>query len=409
MTVKQKVLLVFAAAIPAAVFASTLSQTADYGVGTASGDSPALTIAALLQGHFAAAASVQPFMGLTSILLRLPAVEVGSALGGGLPLEYQLGAFICGWVVAVVAFFAARRMLRPGASRLIVGVTALLMAISPLALGTQLDGHPEELLGGALCVAAVLAAIDDRSVAAGVLLGLAFGTKEWALIAAFPAFLACRHHRWRLLVIAALVGAPLVLTLPLADPGAFARAAHTIGAARSVYPRSWWWPLSLRHTVSIGTPPVTFIVANLPFHLTRTGVSWLPVAAALPLSWCAVRFRRGVERVDPFALLALLLLLRCTLDPEFVSYYLVPAVMALLAWEGVSRPGRLPVGSLLAITLFWFCQRQTALPKIFWDELLCTVGLTIYLSIATFRPPEAKPPAWAIVQLPQLRLKLRRA
>ena len=41
-------------------------------------------------------------------------------------------------------------------------------------------GHPEELLGGALCVGAVLAAVARKPALAGLLLGLAIANKAWA-------------------------------------------------------------------------------------------------------------------------------------------------------------------------------------------------------------------------------------
>jgi hypothetical protein len=407
-TAKQTWWLVLAAAIPAGIFAATPTVTGDYGAGVLSGDSPASTIAALLHGHFAAAASAQPFMGLTSVLLRLPAVALGAALGGSQLLRYQLGAFLCAWAAAIVGLVVARQMRRLGAGWLIVGLVAVLMAVSPLTLGNQLSGHPEELLGGALCLAAVLAAIDGRIVAAGVLLGLAIGTKEWTLVAIFPTFLACRRQRWRMLAIAAAVGAPLALTLPLANPAAFARAAHTVGSVRTVNMRSWWWPISVHHSITVREIPGLLLTAyRLPSGWTRTDVSWLALAAALPVSWCFARFRRSDHRYAPLGLLALLLLLRCTLDPLFQSYYVVPLIMVLLAWEGLTRPTRLPVGSLLAITLFWRIESLTVLGQVVAFNLLTTVGLAVYLAIAMLRPLPLTRTSHYRVQLRQLGLKLR--
>jgi hypothetical protein len=45
-------------------------------------------------------------------------------------------------------------------------VIMMLVVLSPLTLGAKLDGHPEELLGGALCLAAVLAASTRMSLSA---------------------------------------------------------------------------------------------------------------------------------------------------------------------------------------------------------------------------------------------------
>jgi len=404
-TAKQTWWLVLAAVIPAGIFAATPTATGDYGAGTLSGDSPASTIAALLHGHLAAAASAQPFMGLTSVLLRLPAVALGTALGGSQLLKYQLGAFLCAWVAAIMALIVVRRMLHLGAGRWIVGLVAVLMVLSPLTLANQLSGHPEELLGGALCLAAVLAAIDSRPVVAGVLVGLAIGTQEWTLVAIFPTFLACPRQRWRMITVAVTVGAPLALTLPLANPAAFAHAAHTVGSVSTVNMRSWWWPISIHHSIAVrGIPGLVLTAFRLPSGWTRTDVSWL---VALPASSAFARFRRSDDRYAPLGLLALLLLLRCTLDPLFQSYYVVPLIIVLLAWEGLTRPTRLPVGSLLAITLFWRIEGLALVWQTGVCELVATVGLAVYLTVATLHLLPLTRASDRRVQLPHPGLKLR--
>ncbi len=76
------------------------------------------------------------------------------------------------------------------------------------------------------------------------------------------------------------------------------------------------------------------------------------IMLALPLSGLfAWRLQRGgVQRRDALALLALLLLLRCMLDPWDSVYYLVPAVLALVAWEALAREG-LPTGAMALVGL----------------------------------------------------------
>jgi hypothetical protein len=69
------------AMVPAAVLAAVVHSAGDYGSGLP--DDPAPTIAALVHGQLSAAAHDQPFMGLTSILLRLPFAAIATAVGGG--------------------------------------------------------------------------------------------------------------------------------------------------------------------------------------------------------------------------------------------------------------------------------------------------------------------------------------
>ena len=67
-------------------------------------------------------------------------------------------------------------------------------------------------------------------------------------------------------------------------------------------------------------------------------------AGALSLLWAWRRRATGAAREDALALLALLLLMRCAVDPWNNAYYAVPAVISLGAWEALTRRG-LPVAS----------------------------------------------------------------
>ena len=71
--------------------------------------------------------------------------------------------------------------------------------LNPANLHAIGDGHPEEILGAALCVAALISASEDRSLlVTGTLLGLAVGTKQWALLAIGPVLLAAPRGRIRI-------------------------------------------------------------------------------------------------------------------------------------------------------------------------------------------------------------------
>src|SRR5207302_1113379 len=138
-----------------------------------------------------------------------------------------------------------------------LAVVALALA-SPVTFKALYFGHPEELLGAAMCAGALLLAARGRSLAAGVLLGLAIATKQWAVLAFVPTLLAAREAR-----------------------------------------------------------------------------------------------RRPDRRPeDALALLALILLLRCLLDPLTYSYHHAPFLIALVAYEAVRRRG-VPVLGLFAALMLW--------------------------------------------------------
>jgi hypothetical protein len=90
----------------------------------------------------------------------------------------------------------------------------------------------------------------------------------------------------------------------------------------------------------------------------------LVIAIMPPLTALYAVLRRDRRRgagapTDALLLLALLLGLRCVLDPWDISYYSLPFLLALLTWEGLSfqRP---PVISLAASLLAWFIFRETS-------------------------------------------------
>jgi hypothetical protein len=216
------------------------------------------------------------------------------------------------------------------------------------------------------------------------MLGLAVGTKEWALLAALPATVACLRGRCRMLPVAAVVAAPLVLTLPVMDPTAFMRASRGIGGLNWPSFRSWWWMVSgYRHVKS--AHGLSTSVHLLPLGLTRADVSLLPLLIAVPLGWLHLRGQPRPQ--DAMRLLALVLLLRCTLDPECGPYYTVPAIAALLAWEGLD--GRLSPAALLATAFFSLGEHEALAAATLRTAQVCwlagTVGLTAYLLRGEFR------------------------
>ncbi|MGO9496772.1 MAG: hypothetical protein ACLQA5_08710 [Solirubrobacteraceae bacterium] len=80
-------------------------------------------------------------------------------------------------------------------------------------------------------------------------------------------------------------------------------------------------------------------------------------------------------------LLALVLLLRCTLDPQCGPYYTIPAIVALLAWEALD--GRISLAPLIATAVFSLGEHEATAEATLRTAQLCwlagTVGLTAYL------------------------------
>lgn len=315
-------------------------------------------ILALIEGDPGAFFSRQPLMGTFSLLLRAPFAAVAALIGGGEALAYRLGAFPCLLAAGLLAIALVRWMGERHQSlsaRVVVGSLCLL---NPITLDALQWGHPEEVLGGALCVGAVALAARGRPVVAGVLLGLALATKQWAVIAVLPALLASPRGRLRLALVAGVLAVALTAPLALGDPEQFVAVNRSAATGDyDVFAPTIWWPVaSITHATSVfdGVEQVVVTRYGLPAGLARL-THPLIVLLPLPLGllwWRRARRESRPQPHDALALLALLFLLRCVLDPLNIGYYHAPAFLALLAYEALAGRG-LPVLSMLAATGEW--------------------------------------------------------
>lgn len=287
-----------------------------------------------------------PLMGPVSIAVRAPFVAL--VYRGSLPAVYYAGALPCLAAVAAVGLLLRRRMLALGRPALAATLVAVVALVNPGTYRALHWGHPEELLGGALCVLAILAATRGRTWGAGVLLGLAIATKQWAVIAVVPALLAAPRRRPVLLAVAAAVALACMLPQTIAAPGRFMAMNTSAAAAEPVVTApNVWYPLSdhngaKRHFA--GTIPPLLGAITHP----------LIVLIGVPLGWLFWRRRHSARPEDALGLFALLMLLRCVLDPWNIDYYHAPFLLALLSWEALARDGwprlTLLAGAALALT-----------------------------------------------------------
>src|SRR5439155_12940551 len=121
------------------------------------------------------------------------------------------------------------------------------------------------------CVGAVLAAGRGRPTAAGVMLGVAVATKQWAIVAVAPALVAAPAGRRRLALSAlALV---FLVTLPLVaiNPGRLETIMREASKTRVDGPASVWTPFAVdqRRSFFDGSQPRTITGHVLPSRLTQ--------------------------------------------------------------------------------------------------------------------------------------------
>jgi hypothetical protein len=317
---------------------------------------------ALVHGHVLEFLRLAPAYG-GSLIERAPFALLPGLWGGGQLAVYRMVALPCLLAAAVLGVCLVARMRSQGHSTLARAVALGVCVANPITLRALELGHPEELLGGCLCVAAVLLAGRsstgrEHPLLAGVALGLAIANKEWALLAAGPVLLALPARRRLPCLASAGVSAAAVLApLALASSGGFAASARAVAAPASAIFQPWqvWWFLGHHGALVHG-------LFGAPKPGYRTGPAWtgvvshpliiatgLAIAAAL---WLRAR-RRPLPVRDALLALALALLLRCVLDTWDAVYYPLPFLLALLAWE-VDRPShRPPVLALSSTVLVW--------------------------------------------------------
>jgi hypothetical protein len=272
-----------------------------------------------------------------------PSAFLGGLLGGHETTVYRLSALpglvAMAWLAVGLAQHARDAGLKGWP------LVLVLTAGGPLVLRAVIDGHPEDLLATAAAVGAVLAARGRKPTAAALLLVAAVVAKQWAVLAVGPALLAAPTGHRRLALVA---GAGIFAVLAgqmLVHP--MARGALTT-TGDLFHPQQIWWPFGI-------DAPASFTSAG---HGVKTSPAWLrpishPLIVAIALPLCLAWWRRPHRSLDDaLALLALLFLLRCLLDPWNLGYYHLPLVTALIAWE--VRSGRdWPVLGLAVSAATW--------------------------------------------------------
>jgi len=303
------------------------------------------------------AGNMHGFLALTpvyggSLLLSTPALALGGALDG-LNGAFRLETLFCAATVAALALTLARIQRAEGRSILSRWLLIALLLASPAAKWAVVGGHPEEILTAALCVGGMLLVVRGRITTGAILLGLAVASKQWALLA-LPVALAAVPNGQRIRLSATAGGATLALFAPiaLANTGNFVAVNKGLTSAPFIFhPQQIWWTLHLYYVRPLGGPQST-IFGPAPIALVARYSHPLIVLVAILLGIAYWLRQRHVQSTDALLMLALVLLLRCMLDPWNVVYYQYPFLVALAAWE-VASHRRAPLLALAATFLVW--------------------------------------------------------
>lgn len=290
-------------------------------------------------------------------ILLAPLAAVGQALGLSEPpaptptMWFLLAPFTVG--LATPLLHQVRGLVRDaaaGGSVLSAQVwTALLVAVPVLVV----FGHGEDALALLALLAAVRLAARERWVAAGLALGFAVASKQWALLA-LPALLARSAPRERAALAAASLALPAALAL-------FVLAVDWPHASRALlHPPNYPGYGHAALWVHAGAATV----ATAPFRLGA-----LALAVAL-----AGRSRGGTSPSRLLAVLGLTLLARCAFEPVVHVYYLGPGLCLLLLHERLATGRCARTAVLGSLLVAWF---QVHPAPVLWWAVAATLGVAV--------------------------------
>lgn len=364
--------------------------TADYSIDAG----PA--VHALAQGNVSEYLSTPAMMGQFATLVQAPFAALA---GPGELAEYHWASLPCLFAAGLLGLYLAALARRRGAPVLSQALIAGICLVNPLTFEALRLGHPEEVLTGALAVAAVASASEGKDRRAAILLGLAIASKQWAVIAILPVLMALPRRRLSTGLVAGAIF--LVLTLPsfLASPSSFIevhdRAAST---GRVVTPWSVWYPAATVVTEHY-TVDSTRLTANVHEAPPLVGSLSHPMivllAIGLPLALALRRREFQLSGADAMALLALLALLRCALDPVDNLYYHVPLLLALFgcdAFDGRGIPVKGLAGAALALLFANWPLSADGLEAFNAAYILVAVSAGAAIATGLFRPKAGAKP-----------------
>jgi hypothetical protein len=316
--------------------------------------------AALAHGHLSEFLRLAPAYG-GSLVERAPFALLPGLWGGGALAVYRAAAAPCLLAVALLGVWLVARMRAEGRPWPARALALLVCVANPMTLRALEIGHPEEVLGACLCVAAVLLAAGQRPLWAGLALGLAIANKEWALLAAGPVLLALApRRRLSCSALAVAVAGAVLAPLALVHAGSFVsstRATASTGGAIFEPAQLWWFFGHHTSGAAAAQAPGSRIGPAWIGAISHPSILVLGLLLSLAL-WRRERRAGATSARTALLALALLLLMRCLLDTWDTSYYTLPFLLALLAREVRGPLGELPLlaaasTALASVTFLW--------------------------------------------------------
>lgn len=295
-----------------------------------------------------------PLMWPFSLILRLPFVALGRLtdtaawIGGQTDVtiavrdgDYTYGALAC-MAVAGAAVGAAcwSHASRPGRWRFVFPTAAVAVFLfNPISVEAISWGHPEEVLMGGFIAAGLITLAAGRSVLGACLVAAAVATKQPAILIVPVAFFMIPVGQRRKSTLAGLATL-LALTVPwvIASIGDFFEQNRwATGIVQdSQKPENLW---------SVIGPRADWFALH-----SHWIIALVTLAASLAVAW---RHSWRIPPLSGISAIAAILVARAFLDAVNITYYLVPAIAAFLAFEAMLTPRRLRWAPLGTAVLAW--------------------------------------------------------
>jgi hypothetical protein len=236
----------------------------------------------------------------------------------------------------------------------------VLVALTPLVWEPVLDEyHPQDLLAIGLILLGLAFALRRSWIWAGVMLGLAALTQQFAVLVLVPLFVVAPvRGRWRLAVSAVLTG--LLVALPFVATSSRAWHAIAIGTGNSP---------------SYGGTVVRYL------HLPETGLVLvsrvLPILLAAAFAWWVHR-RLGPRSLQPVPLLSLMatcVSLRLVFEQNMFGYYFMALAVLLILLE-------IACGRIRGELVAWIAMAVLAYDPVPWGLDFNAPAWTYHLAVS---------------------------
>jgi len=266
-----------------------------------------------------------------------PAINTWSLSTDAIGRTVEIG--FLGWIALMAGVVALLRSTGRGRCGWEPATLILVAAAAPVWTCLQSTFHPEDLLALGLSLGAVACARRGLWAAAGLLIGLAFLSQQYAL----------------------LIGVPLLILAPVARRVSYACCAGLTVAVVAV-PLIVATSGSAAESIFMGTGTTGGVGGALVWELSLHGLPLLLLSRVAPLvlagltAWGTAR-RLGARVLEPVPLLcvvALSLALRLVFEQQIFEYYFMALTVALILLDVVRGRLRAALVAWLLVVLTVF-------------------------------------------------------